>query len=151
MGVGDLSSRDDTERKVSKENVEKVEAELRKSAYQNAYKKETEASKGLRDEKSSDAMHVDEDGYVVFGGEDEDIYKSLVKTRKVKLRKKEESSSGYGPHTIAWLALTANQEKGNGQIQSSSDVQEDKVVFTEMEEFVWSLQLDEGVWITKGF
>ena len=54
LGVGDLSSRDDTERKVSRENVEKIEAELRKSAYQNAYKKAIEDSRGLQDEKSSD-------------------------------------------------------------------------------------------------
>ena len=44
LGVGDLGSRDDIERKVFRENVE---AELRKSAYQNAYKKATEASKHL--------------------------------------------------------------------------------------------------------
>ena len=47
LGVGDLSSRDDTERKVSRENAKKVEAELKKSAYQNAYKKAAEASKHL--------------------------------------------------------------------------------------------------------
>ena len=56
LGARDLGSRDDIERKVSMENAEKEEAELKKSAYQNAYKKEIEASKGLRDEKSSDAM-----------------------------------------------------------------------------------------------
>ena len=47
LGVGDLGSRDDTERKVSRENVEKEEDELRKIAYQNAYMKETKASRHL--------------------------------------------------------------------------------------------------------
>ena len=89
LGVGDLSSRDDTERKVSRENAEKEEAELRKSAYQNAYKKVAEASRGIRDEKSSDAMHVDEDVDVLFGGEDEYLHKSLENTNKETLRKKE--------------------------------------------------------------
>ena len=147
MGVGDLGSRDDTERKVSRENVENAEFELRKSAY----KKAAEASIGLRDEKSSDAMQVDEDGDGVFGGEDEDVYKSLVNTRQGALRKKEKSSSGSGPQAVAWSVVVANQVKGNGQSQSSSDVQENKVVFIEMEEFVWSLQLDKNVWIMKGF
>ena len=44
LGVGDLGSRDDTERKVSRENAED---EIRKSAYQNAYKKAAEASRHL--------------------------------------------------------------------------------------------------------
>lgn len=141
LGAGDLGSRDDTERRVSRENAEKAEAELRKSAYQNAYKKAAEASRGLRDEKSSGAMQVDEDGDAVFGGEDEDLYKSLQKTRQAALKKQAESSAS-GPQAVARLAVAANQAKGNGQSQSS-DVQDNKVVFTEMEEFVWSLQLDE--------
>ena len=87
LGVGDLGSMDYTERKVSRENWKKEEAELRKSAYQNAYKKEAEASRGIREEKSSNAMHVDEDVDVVFGGEDEYFHKSLEKTRKETLRK----------------------------------------------------------------
>jgi hypothetical protein len=37
-------------------------------------KKAAEASRGLRDEKSSGAMQVDEDGDVVFGGEVEVSY-----------------------------------------------------------------------------
>ena len=37
-------------------------------------KKVVEASRGLRDEKSSGAMQVDEDGDVVFGGEVEVSY-----------------------------------------------------------------------------
>ena len=47
LGVGDLGSRNDIERKVSREIAEKAEAELRKSAYQNAYKKATKASIGI--------------------------------------------------------------------------------------------------------
>jgi hypothetical protein len=39
-----------------RKNVEKAEVELRKSAYQNAYKKAAETSRGLRDENSSGAM-----------------------------------------------------------------------------------------------
>ena len=96
-------------------------------------------------------MQVDEDGHAVFGGKDEYIYNSLVKTKQEALRKQAKSSSGSGPQAVARLAVVADQEKGNGQIQSSSDVWENKAIFIEMEEFVWSLQLDEGVWITKGF
>lgn len=140
LGSGDLGSRDDTERKISRENALKAEAELRKSAYQNAYKKAAEASRGLRDEKSSNAMQVDEDGDAVFGVEDQDLYKSLEKARQAALKKQAESS-GSGPQAVARLAVAANQAKGNGQ--SSNEVQENKVIFTEMEEFVWSLQLDE--------
>ena len=44
-----------------RKNAEKAEVELRKSAYQNAYKKAAETSRGLRDEKSSGAMQVDEE------------------------------------------------------------------------------------------
>jgi hypothetical protein len=124
-----------------RKNAEKAEAELRKSAYQNAYKKATETSRGLRDEKSSGAMQVDEDGDVVFGGEDEDLYKSLQKTMQAALKKQAESSAS-GPQAVARLAVAANQAKRNGQSQSS-DAQDNKVVFTEIEEFVWSLQLDE--------
>ena len=88
LGVGDLGSMDDTERKVSRENAKKEGPELRKSAYQNAYKKATKASIGIRDGNSSDAMHIDEDVDVVFCAEDEDIHKSLEKTRKETLRNK---------------------------------------------------------------
>ena len=62
-------------------------------------------------------MQVDEDGDVVFGGEYEDIYKSLAKNMQEALRKQAKSSSGFVPQEVA-----ANQKKGNGQIQSSSDV-----------------------------
>ena len=96
-------------------------------------------------------MQVDEDGDVVFGGEYEDIYNSLAKNRQEALIKKAKSSSGFVPQVVARLAVAANQEKGNGQSQSSSDVQENKVVFIEMDEYVWILQLDEGMWIMKGF
>jgi hypothetical protein len=41
-------------------------------------------------------MQVDEDRDVVFGGEDEDLYKSLQKTRQAALKKKAESSAS-GP------------------------------------------------------
>ena len=97
LGVGVLGSMDDIERNVSMENAEKEEDELRKSAYQNAYKKAIEASRGLQDEKSSDWMHVDEYGDVVFGGEDEHLYNSLENTTKGALRKKEKCSSGSSP------------------------------------------------------
>ena len=50
LGARDLGSRDDIERNVSKQNVVKEEAELRKSAYQNAYKKAIEDSRVLQDE-----------------------------------------------------------------------------------------------------
>ena len=49
LGAGDLGSRDDTKIKVSRENAEKAKDELKKNAYQNAYKKEAEASIGIRD------------------------------------------------------------------------------------------------------
>ena len=67
-------------------------------------------------------MQVDEDGDAAFGGEDENLCNSLAKTKKVALRKQAESSSGSRPQEVAPLVVAANQAKGNGQSQSSSDV-----------------------------
>ena len=61
-------------------------------------------------------MQVDEDGDVVFGGEDEYIYKSLVKNMQDELRNHEENSSGSSPQVVAQLVVAENQAKGNGQI-----------------------------------
>ena len=63
-------------------------------------------------------MHVDEYGDVVFGGEDEYIYKSLENTRKATLINQEEISSGSSPQEVARSIVAANHAKGNGQSQS---------------------------------
>eukprot|EP01018_Ginkgo_biloba_P030020 Gb_12198 [translate_table: standard] len=143
LGIEDLGSRDRKHTRALREEAEKAEAEHRKNAYETAYSKAAEASRGLRDEKPSDTMQVDEeDGYAVFGGEDDELYKSLEKARQVALKKQAESI-GSGPQAVARLAVAANRPEGDLQNQALSDTQENKVVFTEMEEFVWSLQLDE--------
>ncbi|KAH9288466.1 hypothetical protein KI387_032583 [Taxus chinensis] len=142
LGIGDLGSRAGTQRRGLREEAKKAEAEQRKNAYETAYNKAAEASKILRDEKPLDEMKVDDDGDTVFGGEDDELYKSLEKARQEAL-KKQTKSLGSGSHAVARLAVSANQLKGDGQSQPSSEAPENKVVFTEMEEFVWGLQLDE--------
>ncbi|KAL3644247.1 ESCRT II complex subunit Dot2 [Castilleja foliolosa] len=140
LGSGDLGSRNGGRRNNLREEQEKIDAEKRASAYQSAYAKAEEASKALRQEKVP-GMRTEEDEPSVFGDDDEDLRKSLATARKIAFKKldKEEKS---GPGVITLLAAptstaAARENPGPG------DQPENKVVFTEMEEFVWGLQLDE--------
>ncbi|KAF2302005.1 hypothetical protein GH714_031263 [Hevea brasiliensis] len=140
LGVGDLGSRSDGRRQAIREEQERSEAEMRSNAYQSAYAKADEASKSLRLEQTLTAK-VDEDENPVFADDDEDLYKSLERARKLALKKQEEAS---GPQAIARLAVntTTSSHVADDNL-TTAESQENKIVFTEMEEFVWGLQLDE--------
>ncbi|GFY80530.1 SART-1 family [Actinidia rufa] len=114
LGVGDLGSRNDGKRQAIRQEKERLEAEMRK-----------------------------EDDNPVFGDDDDDLRKSLERARKLSLKKQDETATS-GPQAIALLASsTANNSTSDDQNPTSGETQENKVVFTEMEEFVWGLQLDE--------
>ncbi|KAA8535718.1 hypothetical protein F0562_030719 [Nyssa sinensis] len=139
LGVGDVGSRNDGKRRALKEEQQRLETEMRSNAYQSAYAKAEEASKALRLEQTL-TVQTEEDDNAVFGDDDDDLRKSLERARKLALKKQDEVS---GPQTIALIASsTAINPTADAQ-NPAGESQENKVVFTEMEEFVWGLQLDE--------
>ncbi|KAI3738330.1 hypothetical protein L2E82_28359 [Cichorium intybus] len=139
LGTGDRGSRADGKRQAQKDEQERSEAEKRNIAFQSAYIKADEASKALRMEQTFtvQTQNADEDS-LVFGDDDDDLNKSLQRARKVALMKQDDVAPS-GPHAIALLASSVGK---NAEVESG-EAQENKVVFTEMEEFVWGLQLDE--------
>lgn len=139
LGAGDLGSRNDSRRQAIKEEEARSEAEKRKNAYQAAFAKADEASKSLRLEQTL-TVKPEEDENQVFADDEEDLYKSLEKARRLALKKQEEKS---GPQAIALLATTSASNQTTDDHTSTGEAQENKVVITEMEEFVWGLQLDE--------
>ncbi|XP_050259977.1 SART-1 family protein DOT2-like [Quercus robur] len=142
LRVEDLGSWNDARRQAIKEEQERVEADLRKNAYQSAYAKADEASKSLQMEQIL-PVKLEEDENPVFADEDDDLYKSLERARKLALKKQEEEAAS-GPQAIARLATTASSQTTEDINPTTGKSQENKVVFTEMEEFVWGLQLDEA-------
>lgn len=138
LGVGDLGSRNEERRQSAKEEQENAEAEMRSNAYRLAYAKAEEASKALRLEQT---LTIQEDENPVFGGDDEDLYKSLEKARKLAL-KKQAKVAASGLEEVVRLAVGSNEsEESHNPV--SGGRQEKKVVFTEMEEFVSKIHLDE--------
>ncbi|KAF5725664.1 SART-1 family protein DOT2 [Tripterygium wilfordii] len=140
LGVGDIGSRNDGRRQAIKEELERSEAEMRSTAYQAAYAKADEASKSLRMEQTLPSK-PEEDENPVYADDDEDLYKSLERARKLALKKQEEAASG--PQAVAHRASTVISQSADDQIVTKDESQENRIVFTEMEEFVWGLQLDE--------
>ncbi|CAI8603522.1 unnamed protein product [Vicia faba] len=142
LGVGDLGSRKDAKRQAIKDEQERLAAEMRNNAYQSAYAKADEASKLLRPEQS--LYHkTGEDETAAFADDDEDLRKSLEKARRLALKKQEEKGAS-GPQAIALLAASnPSNETVDDQISTAGESRENKVVFTEMEEFVWGLHIDE--------
>ncbi|KAJ1442493.1 SNU66/SART1 family [Sesbania bispinosa] len=142
LGVGDLGSRKDARRQAIKDEQERLDAEMRNNAYQSAYAKADEASKLLRLEQTLN-VQTEEEETPVFADDDEDLRKSLEKARRLALKKQEEEGAS-GPQAIALLATSNhNNETVDDQNPAAGDSRENKVVFTEMEEFVWGLQIDE--------
>ncbi|CAL0303627.1 unnamed protein product [Lupinus luteus] len=142
LGVGDLGSRKDAKRQAMKEEHEKLEAEMRNNAYQSAYAKADEASKLLRLQQTQ-KVKTEEDETPVFADDDEDLRKSLEKARRLALKKKEEEGAS-GPQAVALLAASnQTNEAVDDQNPTAGESGENKVVFTEMEEFVWGLHIDE--------
>ncbi|KAG4401210.1 hypothetical protein GLYMA_07G220800v4 [Glycine max] len=139
LGVGDLGSRKDVRRQAIKDEQERLEAETRSNAYQSAYAKADEASKLLRLEQTLNVKEEDETP--VFVDDDEDLCKSLEKARRLALKKEGEGASG--PQAIALLATSNHNNETDDQNPTAGESRENKVVFTEMEEFVWGLHIDE--------
>lgn len=143
LGINDLGSRSNGKRQALKEDQEKYEADKRSSAYQSAYARAEEASKALRPERRTTLQPMEEDDDTVFGDDDDDLRKSLERARKLALEKQAEAATS-GPQAIALLASsTATNSGADNENPLSGEPQENKVVFTEMEEFVWGLQLGE--------
>ncbi|KAL5785355.1 hypothetical protein ACOSQ2_007747 [Xanthoceras sorbifolium] len=141
LGVADLGSRNDGRRQAIREEQARSDAERRNNAYQSAYAKADEATKALRLEQTL-PVKMEEDENPVMADDDQDLYKSLERARKLALKKQEEAASG--PKAIALLAAaTSSSQTADDQNPTNGESQENKVVFTEMEEFVWGLQLDE--------
>ncbi|KAJ4717416.1 SART-1 family protein DOT2 [Melia azedarach] len=140
LGVGDLGSRNEGRRQAIREEQERSEAEMKSKAYQSAYAKADEAIKSLRMEQTVQVKLEDEEPIVAE--DDEDLHKSLERARKLALKKQEEASSG--PEAIARAATTAaNSQPDDDQNTTNEESQENKVVFTELQEFVWGLPLGE--------
>ncbi|CAJ1978001.1 unnamed protein product [Sphenostylis stenocarpa] len=141
LGAGDHGSRNDVRRQAIKDEQERLEAKMRSNAYQSAYAKADEASKLLRLEQTLD-VKSEENETPAFIDDDEDLRKSLEKARRLALKKKEEEGAS-GPQAIALLATSNHNNETDGQNTTSGESRENKVVFTEMEEFVWGLHIDE--------
>ncbi|XP_027911120.1 SART-1 family protein DOT2-like [Vigna unguiculata] len=141
LGVGDLGSRNNVRRQAIKEEQERLESKMRSNAYQSAYAKAEEASKLLRQEQTLN-VKTEEDETPAFVDDDEDLRKSLEKARRLAL-KKHEKEGVSGPQAIALLATSNHNNETDGQNPTAGESRENKVVFTEMEEFVWGLHIDE--------
>lgn len=141
LGATDLGSRNDMRRQTEREEQEKIEAERRSKAYQAAYEKAEEASKVMLREQTLTFKSFEDDD-IVFGEDYEDLETSLEQARKLALRKHDEAAA-TGPQAVALLA-TSIKEQENSQSPSTGELQEEKVVITEVEEFVLGLQLNEG-------
>ncbi|KAK4478925.1 hypothetical protein RD792_014432 [Penstemon davidsonii] len=141
LGTGDLGSRKDGRRQNLKEEQERIEAEMKSKAYQSAYAKAEEASKALRQEQRG-SIQTEEDDTPVFGDDDDELRKSLERARKIALRKQDEAEKP----TLQAINLLTTSSANDSTLENpnlGSGEQENKIVFTEMEEFVWGLQLDE--------
>ncbi|KAL9262530.1 SART-1 family protein DOT2-like protein [Drosera capensis] len=141
LGMEDLGSRSDTKRERAREKEDRSEAEMRNNAYQSAYAKADEASRALRMEQAGVVRTEDDTPFFVDDAEDLEI--SLERARKLALKKQSEDATN-GPEAIARIASSiATREPTDIHLPASGESVENKVVFTEMEEFVWGLQLDE--------
>ncbi|KAK7271827.1 hypothetical protein RJT34_28040 [Clitoria ternatea] len=141
LGAGDLGSRKDVRRQAVKDEQQRLEAEMRNNAYQAAYDKADEASKLLRLGQTLN-VNAEEDETPAFIDDDEDLRKSLEKARKLALKKQEEEGVS-GPQAVALLATSNQNNETDDQNPTAGESRENKVVFTEMEEFVWGLHIDE--------
>ncbi|KAH6825411.1 SART-1 family [Perilla frutescens var. hirtella] len=140
LGAEDLGSRNDGRRQNLKDEQERIDAEMRSNAYRSALAKADEASKALRQEQVH-TMQTEEEDAPAFGDDDDELRKSLERARKIALKKQEEKSGSFVIKLLS--SSNANEPASDNPNISSGDQSENKVVFTEMEEFVWGLQLDE--------
>ncbi|XP_078436862.1 SART-1 family [Wolffia australiana] len=137
LGASDLGSRKDQSRVTAKKEIERTEAQLRTEAYESALAKAQEASLALAQAETISVKEEDDVGDTVFGEDYEDLQRSLERARKLALSQREEAA---GPQAIAIKLRSKSVEEPS---LVSSESQENKVVITEMEEFVLGLQLNE--------
>ncbi|BBN19255.1 U4/U6.U5 tri-snRNP-associated protein 1 [Marchantia polymorpha subsp. ruderalis] len=145
LGRDDLGSRNSEARREKKQLDDQAQADARKAAYDNALRKGQDASRILKEESMPQAMDVDETELPVFGGEEEDdLYKSLDKARQAALKKQREA--GGGPQAIAArLVALSEQSAQPSQPVPGSDIEDNRLVFTDTGEFCRSLQLDDVI------
>lgn len=141
LGEGDRGSRLSSAMQAQKLEKEKAAEESRKSAYMNAYTKAVDASQKLR---LSSALDVESEDAFVFGGEEDDeLERSLQRSRQAALKKQvENGASSAGPQAVA-SALLQGSEATHGPTDDAVDKDKTTVVFTETEEFCRNIQLDE--------
>ncbi|XP_010926911.1 SART-1 family protein DOT2 [Elaeis guineensis] len=139
LGAGDLGSRNDLRRQTAKEEQVKADAEMRSNAYQSAIAKAEEASKALRQEQTLTVKSVEDDN-LVFGEDFEDLQRSIGQARKLALKKQDETPVS-GPEAVALVATTKKEQEDASPTEG--EPQENKVIITEMEEFVLGLQFTE--------
>jgi U4/U6.U5 tri-snRNP-associated protein 1 len=94
----------------------------------------------LRQDKAK-PLKSSEEEEIVFGDDYEDLQKSLGQARKLALRKQEEVA---GSVPLAVVEMATSNKGQEDAAATERDAQQNKVVITEMEEFVWGLQLSEG-------
>ncbi|MQL97089.1 hypothetical protein Taro_029777, partial [Colocasia esculenta] len=137
LGIGDLGSRGDQTRLSARQEQEKAEAQARKDAYESALAKAEEASKSFQQQETL-MMKAEEDDSPVFGEDYEDLQRALEQARKLALSRQDEVGSS-GPQAIALEVKSKNVDPDS----APGEPQENKVVITEMEEFVLGLQFSE--------
>ncbi|KAF3504597.1 hypothetical protein F2Q69_00044717 [Brassica cretica] len=139
LAAEDLGSRKDGKRQALIEEKERSEYEKRSNAYQTAIAKADEASRLLRMEHVQPTKREEDE----LADDAEDLYKSLERARKLALTKKEEVRSG--PEALAHLLASRTNETTDDNSGSGAETQENTMVFTEMNDFVWGLERGEGV------
>ncbi|RZC48272.1 hypothetical protein C5167_041215 [Papaver somniferum] len=127
LGVGDHGSRKDGRMQSDKEEKLRCEAQKRSDAYKSAIVRAEEACKAQRHEQVS-TFPVNEAENLVFGDEDDDLYKSIEKARKLALKKQ---NLATGAQAIA-SAITANCLHRNREAHKPEDedviMEEDEIV-----------------------
>lgn len=145
LGPSDLGSRKDTARLAATSEQEKATAEARKNTYQAAIEKAEAATRVIR-EGQVESIGKTEEGNggdsepLVFGDDYEDLQRSVEQSRKLAMKKQEEKTD-LDPLKAF---VSASEKKGEGEVEGEAAGGGGKVVITEMEEFVWGLQLKEG-------
>jgi U4/U6.U5 tri-snRNP-associated protein 1 len=145
LGPSDLGSRKDTTRLADTSEQEKSTAEARKNTYQAAIEKAEAAIRVIREEQVQSIGKTEEgdrgnNELLVFGDDYEDLQRSVEQTRKLVMKKKEDKND----LDLLKAAISASEKKGEGEVEGEA-AQGGKVIITEMEEFVWGLQLKEGI------
>ncbi|KAJ4763508.1 U4/U6.U5 tri-snRNP-associated protein 1 [Rhynchospora pubera] len=140
LGASDLGSRNDPNRLAAKSEQEKAVAEARKNAYQAAIEKAEEAARVIREGQIQTVEKIEGDGgeELVFGDDYDDLQRSVEQARKLAMKKQEEKND----LDVLKAVVSATEKKIEGEVEKEA-AEGGKLIITEMEEFVWGLQLKE--------